>query len=133
MSLIEVFMTEKRTCCQYPPRFKEEAGALYQNLLASFGIRPSMGDVGACRDDAVVERVFGRQRLDKRTVSGTMRRSHENTPRVTSSYHLGFVLSPLLLIGRTERKFLSVHAIFHNYQILMKQESNGLGGVSSSG
>ncbi len=31
----------------------------YRKLLANFGIRASMGDVGACWDNAVVERFFG--------------------------------------------------------------------------
>tara|TARA_B110000285_G_scaffold95846_1_gene109296 strand:+ start:938 stop:1315 length:378 start_codon:yes stop_codon:yes gene_type:complete len=37
---------------------------LYLGLLASFGIRPSMGDVGACWDNAVVERFFGSLKHD---------------------------------------------------------------------
>ena len=36
----------------------------YRKLLAGFGIRASMGDVGACRDDAVVERFFGSLKHD---------------------------------------------------------------------
>ena len=39
-------------------------GKLYQSPLASFGIRPSMGDVGACWDNAVVERFFGSLKHD---------------------------------------------------------------------
>ena len=31
----------------------------YRTLLSSFGIRASMGDIGACWDNAVVERFFG--------------------------------------------------------------------------
>ena len=31
----------------------------YQKLLNDYGARSSMGDVGACWDNAVVERVFG--------------------------------------------------------------------------
>lgn len=36
----------------------------YQNLLESYGIRSSMGDVGACWDNAVVERFFGSLKHD---------------------------------------------------------------------
>ena len=36
----------------------------YRQLLASYGIRASMGDVGACWDNAVVERFFGRLKHD---------------------------------------------------------------------
>ncbi|MGA3699376.1 DDE-type integrase/transposase/recombinase [Enterobacteriaceae bacterium TYF_5] len=31
----------------------------YHHFLTSYGIRASMGDVGACWDNAVVERFFG--------------------------------------------------------------------------
>ena len=40
-------------------RGSQYTGKLYQSLLASFDIRPSMGDVGACWDNAVIERFFG--------------------------------------------------------------------------
>jgi len=33
-------------------------------LLKGYGIRPSMGDVGACWDNAVVERFFGSLKHD---------------------------------------------------------------------
>jgi|TARA_B100001059_G_C17745423_1_gene534007 putative transposase len=36
----------------------------YRKLLAGFGIRASMGDVGACWDNAVVERFFGSLKHD---------------------------------------------------------------------
>lgn len=36
----------------------------YRKLLANFGIRASMGDVGACWDNAVVERFFGSLKHD---------------------------------------------------------------------
>lgn len=36
----------------------------YRNLLASYGMRASMGDVGACWDNAVVERFFGSLKHD---------------------------------------------------------------------
>ena len=36
----------------------------YRKLLANYGIRASMGDVGACWDNAVVERVFGSLKHD---------------------------------------------------------------------
>ncbi|GAD77655.1 putative transposase [Vibrio azureus NBRC 104587] len=36
----------------------------YRNLLTSYGIRASMGDVGACWDNAVVERFFGSLKHD---------------------------------------------------------------------
>ncbi len=36
----------------------------YRKLLASYGIRASMGDVGACWDNAVVERFFGSLKHD---------------------------------------------------------------------
>jgi putative transposase len=45
-------------------RGSQYTGKLYQSLLASFGIRPSMGDVGACWDNAVVERFFGSLKHD---------------------------------------------------------------------
>ncbi len=40
-------------------RGSQYTGKLYQDLLIQFGIRLSMGDVGACWDSAVVERFFG--------------------------------------------------------------------------
>lgn len=36
----------------------------YRNLLAGYGMRASMGDVGACWDNAVVERFFGSLKHD---------------------------------------------------------------------
>ena len=36
----------------------------YRNLLTSYGIRASIGDVGACWDNAVVERFFGSLKHD---------------------------------------------------------------------
>ncbi|MBQ0215603.1 DDE-type integrase/transposase/recombinase, partial [Proteus vulgaris] len=36
----------------------------YSRLLTSYGIRASMGDVGACWDNAVVERFFGSLKHD---------------------------------------------------------------------
>lgn len=36
----------------------------YRNLLAKYGIRASMGDVGACWDNAVVKRFFGSLKHD---------------------------------------------------------------------
>ena len=36
----------------------------YWQLLAGYGIRASMGDVGACWDNAVVERFFGSLKHD---------------------------------------------------------------------
>lgn len=36
----------------------------YRSLLATYGIRASMGDVGACWDNAVVERFFGSLKHD---------------------------------------------------------------------
>ena len=36
----------------------------YRGLLSSYGIRSSMGDVGACWDNAVVERFFGSLKHD---------------------------------------------------------------------
>ena len=36
----------------------------YRALLVSYGIRASMGDVGACWDNAVVERFFGSLKYD---------------------------------------------------------------------
>ena len=36
----------------------------YRKLLAGYGIRASMGDVGACWDNAVVERFFGSLKYD---------------------------------------------------------------------
>lgn len=36
----------------------------YRKLMASYSIRASMGDVGACWDNAVVERLFGSLKYD---------------------------------------------------------------------
>jgi putative transposase len=36
----------------------------YRQLLESYGVRASMGDVGACWDNAVVERFFGSLKHD---------------------------------------------------------------------
>jgi len=38
--------------------------SVYRKLLASFGMRASMGDVGACWENAVVERFFGSLKHD---------------------------------------------------------------------
>ena len=45
-------------------RGAQYTGKLYQRWLATFGIRPSMGDIGACWDNAVVERFFGSLKHD---------------------------------------------------------------------
>ena len=45
-------------------RGSQYTGKVYQKALAKFGIRPSMGDVGACWDNAVVERFFGSLKHD---------------------------------------------------------------------
>ncbi len=55
-----------------PPKglvFHSDRGSQYTSqrhraLLASYGIRASMGDVGACWDNAVVERFFGSLKYD---------------------------------------------------------------------
>ena len=55
-----------------PPKglvFHSDRGSQYtskqfRTLLNGFGIRPSMGDVGACWDNAVVERFFGSLKHD---------------------------------------------------------------------
>ncbi len=39
----------------------------YRKLLSHYGIRASMGDVGACWDNAVVERFFGSLKFAKQT------------------------------------------------------------------
>ena len=40
-------------------RGSQYTGKVFQNLLNSYGLRSSMGDVGACRDNAVMERFWG--------------------------------------------------------------------------
>ena len=68
----------------------------YRTLLTSYGIRASMGDVGACWDNAVVERFFGSLKHDwilkipqptrdgmKRDVTAYMR--YYNTERLHSA------------------------------------------------
>ncbi len=50
--------------------FHSDRGSQYTSkqfgwLLLSYGIRASMGDVGACWDNAVVERFFGSLKHDK--------------------------------------------------------------------
>ena len=55
-----------------PPRglvFHSDRGSQYtskryRRLLKSYGVRSSMGDVGACWDNAVVERFFGSLKHD---------------------------------------------------------------------
>ncbi len=55
-----------------PPKglvFHSDRGSQYtskrfRNLLEGYGIRSSMGDVGACWDNAVVERFFGSLKHD---------------------------------------------------------------------
>jgi putative transposase len=68
----------KRINRSYTTEFKQEAVALvteqgysvpntskhYRKLLAGYGMRASMGDVGACWDNAVVERFFGSLKHD---------------------------------------------------------------------
>ena len=45
-------------------RGSQYTSRLYRGLLAAHGIRSSMGDVGACWDNAVVERFFGSLKHD---------------------------------------------------------------------
>lgn len=45
-------------------RGSQYTGRQYRQLLAGYKIRASMGDVGACRDNAVVERFFGSLKYD---------------------------------------------------------------------
>ena len=45
-------------------RGSQYTGKLYQSLSASFDIQPSMADVSACWDNAVVERFFGSLKHD---------------------------------------------------------------------
>jgi len=45
-------------------RGSQYTSKLYRKLLAGYGIRSSMGDVGACWDNAVVERFFGSLKHD---------------------------------------------------------------------
>ena len=45
-------------------RGSQYTGKIYQRLLTKCKIRPSMGDVGACWDNAVVERFFGSLKHD---------------------------------------------------------------------
>ena len=45
-------------------RGSQYTSKLYRKLLAGYGIRFSMGDVGACWDNAVVERFFGSLKHD---------------------------------------------------------------------
>ena len=40
-------------------RGSQYTGKVFQNLLNSYGLRSSMGDVGACWDNAVMERFRG--------------------------------------------------------------------------
>jgi transposase-like protein len=46
MSLIEVFMTEKRTCRQYPPRYKKDAGALI--TVQCYRVQKGADSLGIC-------------------------------------------------------------------------------------
>jgi putative transposase len=41
-----------------------ETAGRYRKLLDSYGVRASMGDVGTCYDNAVVERFFGSLKHD---------------------------------------------------------------------
>lgn len=45
-------------------RGSQHTSKRYRKLLGSYGIRASMGDVGACWDNAVVERLFGSLKHD---------------------------------------------------------------------
>jgi putative transposase len=45
-------------------RGSQYTSARYRKQLSRFGIRASMGDVGACWDNAVVERFFGSLKHD---------------------------------------------------------------------
>ncbi|MGK0462704.1 MAG: putative transposase [Candidatus Azotimanducaceae bacterium] len=45
-------------------RGSQYTGKRFGNLLKGYGIRASMGDVGACWDNAVVERFFGSLKHD---------------------------------------------------------------------
>ena len=40
-------------------RGSQYTGKVFQKLLSSYGLRSSMGDVGACWDNAVMERFWG--------------------------------------------------------------------------
>lgn len=63
---------QKAYVLRRPPKgcvFHSDRGSQYTNkryraLLASYGMRASMGDVGACWDNAVVERFFGSLKHD---------------------------------------------------------------------
>lgn len=64
-------MDKKRIYQRYPDSFKEEAVALITEqgysvakAAESLGVRASMGSVGACWDNAVVERFFGSLKHD---------------------------------------------------------------------
>jgi putative transposase len=45
-------------------RGSQYTGKRYRKLLSGYGIRASIGDVGACWDNAVVERCFGSLKPD---------------------------------------------------------------------
>ncbi len=51
-------------CAFHSDRGSQYTGSHYQALLKSYDMRPSQGDVGACWDNAVVERFFGSLKHD---------------------------------------------------------------------
>ncbi|GFR76804.1 transposase [Elysia marginata] len=51
-------------CVFHSDRGSQYTSHGYRKLLASYGMRASMGDVGACWDNAVVERFFGSLKHD---------------------------------------------------------------------
>ncbi|HCT3785364.1 TPA: IS3 family transposase, partial [Proteus mirabilis] len=53
-----------RGCVFHSDRGSQYTGGHYQALLKSYDMRPSQGDVGACWDNAVVERFFGSLKHD---------------------------------------------------------------------
>ena len=77
---------------RHPPRglvFHSDRGSQYTSkqysaLLKSYGIRASMGDVGACWDNAVVERFFGSLKYE--WIFQAHQKTRENMKKDVASY-----------------------------------------------
>ena len=54
----------KRGLVFHSDRGSQYTGSHYRKLLAAHGVRASMGSIGACWDNAVVERFFGSLKHD---------------------------------------------------------------------
>ncbi|EGQ8057174.1 DDE-type integrase/transposase/recombinase, partial [Vibrio alginolyticus] len=89
----------------------------YQKLLKSYGIRSSMGDVGACWDNAVVERFFGSLKHDWlfKVPQPTREHMKQDVTDYMKYYNVDrlhfFALSPIAATIDNKVRLPSIHTI----------------------